>query len=115
MSEKLYEVYMYTPMGKKSGRLLIQQEGKCLSGWLDILMHKEPIAGTIDEEGNCQIKGVFITLLNSVHFTATGRITDSLIDLTMEDEENRHFQMSGNSSNKIFFEREKGNYDKGMD
>ena len=115
MSEKLYEVYMYTPMGKKSGQILIQQEGNHLSGWLDILMDKEPIAGTIDEEGNCQIKGVFITLLNAVHFTATGRITDSHIDLTMEDEENRHFQMSGNRSNNNFFERKNGNYGKSMD
>ena len=115
MVEKLYEVYMYTPMGTKSGLLLIQQEGICLSGWLDILMDKEPIVGTIDEEGNCQIKGVFITLLNLVHFTATGRITDSQIDLTMEDEEKRHFQMSGNRLNKNFFERKNENYGKGMD
>ena len=115
MSEHLYEVYMYTPMGTKSGLLLIQQEGNCLSGWLDILMTKEPIVGTIDEEGKCLIEGVFITLLNSVHFTATGRLTDSQIDLTMEDDENRHFQMSGNSSNTNFFERENGNYGKCMD
>lgn len=87
---------MYTPMGTKPGVLLIQQEGNSLKGWLDILRHKEPIDGTVDEVGNCQIRGVFITLLNLVHFTATGKMTDSRIDLYLEDQENRRFRMRGN-------------------
>ena len=76
--------------------LLIQQEGSCLTGWLEILRHKERIDGSVDENGNCQIKGIFITLLNTVPFVATGRMTDSCIHLFMEDQENRRFQMSGN-------------------
>lgn len=95
MLERKYKVYMYTPMGAKKGILLIQQEGTVLKGWLDILLHKEPVNGTVDEEGNCLINGVFITLLNSVYFTAAGKITDSHINLSLVDQENRHFQMNG--------------------
>ncbi len=106
MLEMKYEVYMSTPLGRKPWMLLIQQEGSCLTGWLEILRHKERIDGSVDENGNCQIKGIFITLLNTVPFVATGRMTDSCIHLFMEDQENRRFQMSGN----LYIELGEGNW-----
>ena len=95
MMVRRYEVQMYTPMGAKPGELLVIQEGTYLNGWLDILQHREPIKGTVDQDGNCRIEGIFITLMNTVSFTAVGRISDSHVDLHMEDQENRHFRMTG--------------------
>lgn len=95
MMRRKYEVRMYTPMGAKPGVLLVIQEGVHLNGWLDILGHREPVKGTVDQDGNCRIEGIFITLMNTISFTANGKISDSYVDLYMEAKENRYFRMTG--------------------
>ena len=94
MSKQIYKVFMSTPLGKKSGILTVDRSGSALSGWLDILEHKQPFEGTIDAAGNCRIKGTFITLLRTVTYIATGEMTESNVQLKVQGERNI-FELSG--------------------
>lgn len=95
MSEKIYRVFMSTPLGKKYGALAASIVGSDLSGHLDILAHSEPFEGTIDSTGNCVISGVFITLMHRVPYKATGTLSDSSVHLMMQGER-RTYELSGN-------------------
>ncbi|MGN1046985.1 MAG: hypothetical protein ACI4QZ_00060 [Eubacteriales bacterium] len=94
MSEKCYSIVMKTPLGKKYGTLTASANGNLLRGWLDILEHKEPFEGTIDCAGNCRITGKLITLVRTVSFVATGKLTASAVNLQMQGERNV-FELSG--------------------
>lgn len=94
MAELKYDIHMNTPLGKKPGQLTAERNGSTLNGWLDILGHQEPFEGTVDEAGNCDITGFFITLLRKVPFAATGQITDAAVHLQIKGERNV-FELSG--------------------
>lgn len=94
MSEIQYNVRMYTPLGEKTGTLIAKRTGSTLNGWLNILGHQEPFEGTVDEMGNCNISGLFITLVRRVSFVAIGQISDSSIHLQVKGERNV-FELTG--------------------
>ncbi|MGM9596213.1 MAG: hypothetical protein ACI3XO_00225 [Eubacteriales bacterium] len=94
MSKQCYSIVMNTPLGKKYGMLTASVSGTLLRGWLDVLEHKEPFEGTIDYEGNCRIKGTLITLVRTVSYIATGKLTADAVDLRMQGERNV-FELSG--------------------
>ncbi|MGN0660314.1 MAG: hypothetical protein ACI4JX_01195 [Oscillospiraceae bacterium] len=81
MSEQRYSIMMKTPLGSKYGVLGATVSENALSGWLDVLGHREPFEGTIDSTGNCSIKGTLVTLMSTVHFIATGKLTASGVSL----------------------------------
>lgn len=94
MSEIQYNVRMYTPLGEKPGTMIANKTGNALNGWLNILGHQEPFEGTVDEMGNCNISGLFITLMRRVSFVATGQLSDSSVYLRIKGERNV-FELSG--------------------
>lgn len=94
MSEKIYRVFMSTPLGKKYGTLAATISGSDLSGHLDILAHNEPFKGTIDPNGHCVISGVFITLMHRVPYRATGTLTENSVHLLMQGNQ-RTYELSG--------------------
>lgn len=94
MSELCYSIVMQTPLGKKYGTLTASVSGNLLRGWLDVLEHRESFAGTIDDAGNCRIIGTLITLVRTVSFIATGKLTASAVHLQVQDERNV-FELSG--------------------
>lgn len=94
MFEQFYSIVMKTPLGKKYGILEVSVSENILSGWLDILGHKEPFNGIIDSNGNCSVNGTFITLMRTVSFSATGKLTASAVNLQIKDERNV-FELSG--------------------
>ncbi len=71
---KNYDILMNTPLGKKKGELKAKIENGKLTGFLSLFGNTEPIEGTVDEKGNCSLKGRFMTLMKSVDFTADGTI-----------------------------------------
>ncbi|MGN0327059.1 MAG: hypothetical protein ACI4DW_12155 [Lachnospiraceae bacterium] len=94
MKEQRYSVCMNTLLGKKHGILFARITEDIVNGWLDILGHREPFAGTIDEAGNCSITGTIITLMRTVYFSATGRLTETSVFLRIQGE--RHvFELNG--------------------
>lgn len=94
MYEQRYAIVMQTPLGKKYGTLTATVSGHMLSGWLDVLEHREPFEGTIDCAGNCRITGILTTLMRKVAFIATGKMTPTAVYLQMKGERNV-FELSG--------------------
>lgn len=81
---EIYDVLMNTPLGKRKGELKAKIENGKLTGFLSLFGHTEPIEGTVDENGNCSLKGKFITLMQSVDFTADGIIDRDTLCLALK-------------------------------
>ncbi|MGN0459364.1 MAG: hypothetical protein ACI4HL_00455 [Ruminococcus sp.] len=103
MSENRYSIVMQTPLGKKHGTLTADVTQDTLTGSLNIFGHEEPLEGTVDSAGNCTVTGVFTTLVRTVPFVATGKITGSSVTLQIHEDRNV-FELTGVSCEK---EREK--------
>lgn len=94
MSERIYMIYMQTPLGERKGTLLAEINGQKVNGWLDILKHREPFEGNVDGNGNCRISGELVTLISRIPYVATGQISDSAIHLEVKGERST-FELSG--------------------
>lgn len=94
MSEKIYMIYMQTPLGERKGTLFAEMNGQKLNGWLDILKHREPFEGNVDGNGNCRISGELVTFMSRIPYVAIGQISDSAIHLKVKGERNT-FELSG--------------------
>ncbi len=85
LSSTAYDIRMRTPIGVRLGKMTICRDADRLSGYLDILKHKEPFEGTIDCEGNCRLIGKIITLMRTIHYEAIGKITPDSLALSIAD------------------------------
>lgn len=87
MSEStiLYDVRMRTSIGTRFGQMSVARNEDRVSGFLDILRHKEPFEGTIDRDGSCTLQGTLVTLMRTVHFQAVGKILPEKLELSMKD------------------------------
>lgn len=83
---KIYDILMSTPLGQKKGELKAKIENGKLTGFLSLFGNTELIEGTVDEHGNCSLKGKFITLMKSVDFTADGTIDMDIMRLALKGE-----------------------------
>jgi hypothetical protein len=88
MEDRRYDVIMQTILGERKGSIQMCMEGKRVTGILDILGHAEPFEGEIDPEGNCELRGRMITLVRNISYTATGKIREEELDLSVEEERN---------------------------
>jgi len=70
-------------MGTKYGNMLLLTEDGAISGSFEILRKKHPITGTVGEDGNCELTGSLVTLMNVFKYQAIGNITDDNILLTL--------------------------------
>ena len=71
---KIYDILLYTPIGKRKGELKANIENGKMTGFLSLFGNTELIEGNIDESGKCALKGKFVTLIKSVDFSADGVI-----------------------------------------
>lgn len=83
---KIYDISLITPLGKKKGELKAEIENGKLTDFFSLLGHTEPIVGTVDENDHCSLKGKFVTLINTIHFTADGTINYDTMQLTIKGE-----------------------------
>lgn len=81
-----FDVRMNTPIGVRLGHMTVLRSLDTVSGRLDILKHSEPFEGTIDPDGNCRIFGKIITLMRTICYEATGRITPDSVELSITDD-----------------------------
>lgn len=80
-----YDVRLRTPIGLKKGQMTVTRNKGRISGTLDVLKHKEDFGGTIDEEGNCELSGKMVTLMQTINYDATGVMTDDRVELLLID------------------------------
>lgn len=71
---KSYDVLLHTPIGKRKGEMKVKIENGKLIGFLSLFGNTEPIEGSVEDNGDCVLRGRFITLLKPVDFTAVGTI-----------------------------------------
>lgn len=81
---EVYDIFLNTPLGKKRGELRVNIENGKLIGFLSLFGHTELIEGTVDENGKCLLAGKFITLLNTVSFSADGVINHDILNLKVK-------------------------------
>ena len=81
---RIYDILLYTPLGKKKGELKAKIENGKLNSTLSLLGHTEPIEGSVDKKGNCTLKGKIVSLMKSIDFTADGTIDYEGIRLALK-------------------------------
>lgn len=91
---KIYDILMNTPLGQKKGELKAKIENGKLIGFLSLFGNTELIEGTVDEKGNCSLKGKFVTLMKSVDFTADGTIGMDNMRLAVKGN-SRYYEIMG--------------------
>lgn len=97
MFNRYYDVKMRTPIGARYGTMSVSIENNKIKGALVILNKSNPFSGNIDENGDCQIKGKVTTLMRTIPYHATGRITKEKMDLQLKSE-HEIFDLSGTAS-----------------
>lgn len=81
---KIYDILMNTPIGQRKGNISAKIENGKLQGFLSLFGNTNPIEGNVDGNGNCSLKGKFVTLMKSVDFTANGTIDPDVIRLALK-------------------------------
>lgn len=96
MGKQSYRITLQTPMGARYGTMSVNWADKMLNGMMDILNHKEPFKGTVEENGDCRITGRLVTLMRNIEFTAVGNISPEFVYLAVQGERN-NFELYGRS------------------
>lgn len=97
MWNRIYDVIMRTSIGARYGTMTVIVDHNNVDGILDILKKANPFHGKINENGDCQIKGDLTTLMRTVPYDATGRITKEALLLKLKGER-ESFELSGTAS-----------------
>lgn len=84
MCKRSYRIQMHTPLGRRAGTLDVQFEKDKVRGFMNVLAHREPFEGSIDENGNCRITGTLVTLMSTIPYTASGQITPEGLELSLK-------------------------------
>ncbi len=94
MPKKSYVIVMQTTIGKRYGTMTVEQEGQQVSGLIEILGHTQAFDGSVDETGNCCIKGQLISLTRTIPYIAEGNISPFALQLSLQGERNQ-FKITG--------------------
>ena len=94
MSDYFYQIVMRTPIGAKHGKMTARVEGISVSGSIELLKHREPYTGTINDGGDCAITGQLVTLMRTLPFSGRGRINADSVFLSIEGGRER-FEIEG--------------------
>lgn len=94
MLRRKYCILMKTPMGDRKRTMDVQIEQNKATGHLDILKHAEPFDGSVDANGYCRITGKLVTLMQTIPYTATGRMLPDSLHLSLQGGRNT-FHITG--------------------
>ena len=97
MWNRSYDVVMRTPIGARHGTMTVIVDHSRIDGMLDILKKANPFHGSIDEKGDCRIKGELTTLMRTIPYDATGRVTQEALVLKLTGGR-ESFEISGTAS-----------------
>lgn len=92
-----YDVIMQTSIGARYGTMSVTVDNSKINGILDILKKANPFHGKIIEKGDCQIQGELTTLMCTIPYDATGRITKEALVLRLK-EKRETFEITGTAS-----------------
>lgn len=84
MSEKMYKICLSVPLGARDGKLYLRETNGKADGWLEVMNHRNPLNGTVSEDGNVVLYGEIGTLVDTVFYMATGRLSEKTIQLNLK-------------------------------
>lgn len=89
-----YEITMQTRIGPRYGTMSVQCNEGEINGFLDLLEQHNFFSGSVDEQGVCQISGQLKTLMRTIFYSATGKITNDFVSLRLQAK-NEEFKVTG--------------------
>lgn len=95
MSETIYRICMFVPLGERNGTMLLHRTGENIDGWLDVLGQRNTLSGVLSNDGQITLSGVLQTLLNSIPYTAHGTISGRNILLSLKTASGEYYPISG--------------------
>lgn len=84
MNEKIYTVTLSVPLGTRDGKLCLQEDNGKVTGWLEVMNHRNPLSGTLSQDGTILLEGKIKTLINSIDYTASGTLCENKISLNVK-------------------------------
>ena len=90
----IYNICMRTPIGVRFGTLRLTSLTGAANGSLTLLEKPVPVSGEVDENGNCQLTGSLITLMQTIPFIASGKISRHAVSLQLCSDQGE-FELNG--------------------
>ena len=84
MINSTYRIVMRTLIGKRYGQLTLYQDENVLTGFIDILRHRNEVYDGEIKNGKCRFSGKFITPVRSIPFMAEGTADEKNISLSVK-------------------------------
>lgn len=84
MKEQRYNISFHTPIGMKQGVMFVMFEENHIKGKMELLQQQVPFSGNIKENGDCQIRGYIKSLMRTIEYIATGKITKNKVFLNLK-------------------------------
>lgn len=97
MIEKQYRICLSVPIGQRNGTIWLRDSGGDLSGWLEVMEHKNPFSGHLSDDGGINLSGIIQTLVSSIRYTATGSADENDITLSLITQAGDRYFISGRS------------------
>ena len=85
MCERVFQIVMKVPLGERPGRISWAEDGTAVSGFLEIMGHKNPFSGHLSAEKMIRIEGELVTLIRNIPFTAEGRIENGHLKMLLTE------------------------------
>lgn len=89
-----YTITMITPVGIRDGSLVLNINHEDISGYLDILNHRNSLSGKLLKHGRCELTGKLISLMRKSNYTVVGTFDSHSIQLTLKDAK-KSYQLYG--------------------
>lgn len=99
MKEKKYRVCLSVPLGERMGTLTLQASNDRVSGWLEVMDHRNALSGKLSSDGHIELSGTLRTLISTVHYTAGGIISGRRILLNMKTSSGTYYPVFGEEYN----------------
>ncbi len=85
-----YTITMITPVGRRDGSLELNISHDEISGYLDILNHRNLLSGKILKHGWCELNGELVSLMRKSYYTAVGTFDSHSIQLMLKEAKNSY-------------------------
>ena len=85
MCERIFQITMKVPLGERPGKITWAEDGGSLSGFIEIMGHKNPFSGHLSAEKIIRIEGELVTLIRRIPFTAEGKVESGRLKMSLTE------------------------------
>ena len=95
MTEKQYRICMSVPLGRRVGVMTVRESGGEVSGWFELMNHRNDFIGLLTDDGCLTLSGVLHTLISTIKYTAVGEIRGRELTLSLKTAAGAYYPISG--------------------